>query len=60
MISNEYNNFSVDGGIPEKMNGTVHIVHYTYDVVYHPFFRGIPPSTENLLQSFLKSPAAVA
>ena len=32
---------------PEKKDGT-------HDAVYRVFFRGIPPSTEKILQSFLK------
>ena len=43
MISNNFNNFLVDGGKPRK-NG-----------LYCPFFRGIAPSTEKILQSFRKS-----
>ena len=58
MISNNCNNFSVDGGLPRK-NGRYKSHHArsasAHDAVYCPFFRGIPPSTEKLLQSFLKS-----
>ena len=39
----------------EKMDGTPDHAH---DAVYRPFFRGIPPSTEILLQWFLYSPEA--
>ena len=46
MIRNDSNNFSLDGGIPQN---------YAHDAVYRPFCRGIPPSTEKLLQSFLKA-----
>ena len=44
MISNNCNNLSVDVGIPWKKDST-HVVT--------PFFHGIPPSTEKLLQLFL-------
>ena len=44
MMSNNCNNFSV-----------VHHVRSAWCDVYRPFYRGIPPSTEKLLQSFLKS-----
>ena len=40
---------------PEKIDGTHHIIRYAHDPVYRPFFGGIPPSTEKVLQSFLKS-----
>ena len=39
---------------PEKMDGTHHIMRYVHYALYHPFFSGIPSSTEKLLQSFLK------
>ena len=39
---------------PEEMDVTHHIMRYVHDVVYRPYFRGKPPSTEKLLQSFLK------
>ena len=41
----------------EKMDGTLHIMHYAHDAVYRSFSLGIPvpPSTEKILQSFLKS-----
>ena len=54
MISNKCNNFSLDGGISQKMHGTHHIMRYVHDALYRPFFEGIPPPIENLLQSFLK------
>ena len=54
MISNNCNNLSVDGGIPVKMDGTHHIMRYAHDAVFRPFFRGIPPSAEKLVQSLLK------
>ena len=40
---------------PKKMDGTDHMVimRYPHDAVYCLFFRGIPPSTEKLLQSFM-------
>ena len=44
--------YSVDGGIPRKMDGTPHMMRYAHDAVYRQFFRDIPPSTETLLQSF--------
>ena len=47
MISNNCNTFSVDVGIPRKMDGTNQIMCYTHDAVYRPFLRGIPTSTEN-------------
>ena len=53
MISNNCNDFSVDGDIPRKIDDTHHIMRYAHDAVYRPFCRGIPPSTEKLLQSFL-------
>ena len=37
------------------MNDTLHIMRFAHDAVYRPFFRGIPPSTEKLLQLFLES-----
>ena len=40
---------------PGKMDGALHIMYYAHDAVNRPFFGGIPPSTEKLLQSFLKS-----
>ena len=59
MISNNCNNFLVNEGIPQK-NGrhTSHHArtHYAHDAMCHPFFQGIPPGTEKLLQSFLKYP----
>ena len=41
----------------EKMDSTHHIMRHAHDhdAVYHPILGGIPPSTEKLLQSFLKS-----
>ena len=38
---NNCNNFSVDGGIPRKIDGTYHIMRreYAHDAVYCPFFR---------------------
>ena len=36
---------------PEKIDGT-HLI-MRYEAVYRPFIRGLPPSTERLLQSFL-------
>ena len=38
---------------PEKMDGTPHHAGSARCDVYHPFFRGIPPSTEKLLQLLL-------
>ena len=62
MISNNCNNFSVDGGMPLK-NGQYTTHHarsasYAHDAVYHQFFGGythvhVPPSIEKLLRSFL-------
>ena len=39
---------------PEKIDGTLHIMCYAHDALYRPFFRGMPRSTEKLLQSFHK------
>ena len=55
MITNNCNNFSVDRGIPPKMNGMMRDAVMQHDAVYRILGRGvIPPSTEKLLQSFLK------
>ena len=63
MISNNCNNFSMDGGIPPpppppKKKWTVDIMMRLRctECGVPSFFRGIPPSTEKLLQSFLQSP----
>ena len=34
------------------MDGTHHIMCYVHDAVYRPFFRGMPPSTEYLLNFY--------
>ena len=55
MIRNSsYNFFRWMEVHPEKMADTHHIMRYAHDSVYRSFFRGIPPSTENFLQLFLK------
>ena len=38
MISNNYNNFSVHGSIPRKIDVTHHIMRYAHEAVYRPFF----------------------
>ena len=56
MKNKNCNSFSVDGGIPRKMDGTLLIMRYAHDTVYRPFFFGVylhPP--KKLLQSFLKN-----
>ena len=35
------------------MDGTHNILRYAHGVVYRPFVRGMPPSTEKSFQSFL-------
>ena len=51
-LRNDCNNFSLDGGIPRKMDGTTHFARSDIKCIAH-FFRGIPPSTEILLLLFL-------
>ena len=57
MISNNSNNFSVDGGLPRKNGGyTSHHALRSISgyISCATFFRGIPPSTEESLQLFFK------